>query len=123
MKKFLAFMMCTMMLCIGTIQAKESKVNEQLKIEQSCIDVGKVQQPQIVQIDQVFDIGQIVMYNHIIKQSDEQSDKYVFQKDALYSQYRFIPDCPVGFIGKIKIKYITHYAYNFSNPHNQPPSK
>lgn len=123
MKKFLALITCLIMLCVGTIQAKESKVSEQPKIEQSCIDVGNVPQVQVIQLNQVPDTGQMVTDNYIIKRSDEQSDKYIFQKDALYSQYRLIPDCQMEFIGKIKIKYITHYAYSFCNPYNQPPSK
>lgn len=111
------------MLCVGTIQAKESKVSEQPKIEQSYIDVGIVPQVQVIQFSQVPDIGRIVTDSYTIKQSDEQRDKCILQKDALCSQYRLIPDCPMEFIGKIKIKYITHYAYSFCNPYNQPPSK
>ena len=111
------------MICVGTIQAKESKVSEQPKIEQSCIDVGIVPQVQVVQFSQVPDIGQIVKDNYTIKRTDEKSDKQIFQKDALCSQYRLIPDCPMEFIGKHKTKYITHYAYSFCNPYNQPPSK
>lgn len=123
MKEFLALITCLIMLCVGTIQAKESKVIEQSKIEQSCIDVGNVLQIQAIQSNQTPDCGQIVT-NYTIKQSDEQSIKsYIIQKDALCSQYRLIPDCPMEFIGKIKIKHITHYAYNFCNPYNQPPSK
>lgn len=111
------------MLCVGTIQAKESKVSEQPKIEQSCIDVGDVPQVQVIQFSQVSDVGQMVTDSYIIKQSGEQSDKQIFQKDALCGQYRLIPDCPMEFIGKIKIKYTTHYAYSFCNPYNQPLSK
>ena len=111
------------MLCIVTVQAKESKVIEQPKIEQSCIDVGIVSQVQVIQFNQVPDVGQMVADSYIIKQSGEQSDKQIFQKDALCGQYRLIPDCPMEFIGKIKVKYTTHYAYSFYNPYNQPPSK
>lgn len=118
MKKILALITCLIMLCIGTIQAKESKVNEQTNIEQSCIDVGNVPQ---IQFNQVSDTGQIVTDSYTIKKPDEQSDKYILQKDALCSLYRLIPDCPIEFIGKIKTKYITHYTCNFTNPYNHPP--
>lgn len=144
MKKFLALITCLIMLCVGTIQAKESKVSEQPKIEQECIDVGKIQQvdyvnrfeKQFKQADSVFmskickayyripDTGYTITNIYTVAKSDEQSDdSYILQKDALCSQYRLIPDCPIEIIGKIKVKYITHYAYSFYNPYNQPPSK
>lgn len=124
MKKFLGFMMCLIMLCIGTVQAKESKESKQPKIEQSCIDVGKVLQVESIQSNQIPDVGQMVVDNYIIHQSDIQSlDNYTLHKDALISQYRYAPDCPMAFIGRHKVKYATHYTYTFSNPYNQPPNR
>lgn len=155
MKKFLAIMMC--LIVIGTVQSKESKVIEQPKIEQECIDVGSVPQVQVMKFSYISDSGQTIYVNRFEKQfkqadsvfmskickayyripdtgqtitniytvakSDEQSDdSYILQKDVLCSQYRIIPDCPVEIIGKIKVKYITHYAYSFHNQYNQPPS-
>lgn len=112
------------MLCIGTVQAKESKVIEQPKIEQSCIDVGINLQVQVIQFDRVSDTRQIVTNSYTIEKQDKQStDKQILQKDALYSRYIFIPDCKVEFIGKHRTKYLTHYAYSFCNTYNQPPSK
>lgn len=123
MKKFLGFMMCLIMLCIGTVQAKESKVREQPKIKQSCIDVGYVQLVQVIQLIQVPDVGQMVTDSYMIGSIDNQSiEKDILQKNALCSQYRYIPDCPIEFIGSHKVKYITHYTYTFCNPYNQPPS-
>lgn len=122
MKKFLALMVCLIMLCVGTIQAKESKISEQSRTEQMCIDIGEVQ-TQVIQFDQVLDCRQMITDIYTIKKADEQSiHKYILQKDALYSRYMLIPDCLITFIGKDRIKYITHYSYKFSNLYNQPPS-
>lgn len=124
MKKFLGFMMCLIMLCIGTIQAQESKESKHPKIEQSCIDVGKVLQVETIQSNQVPDVGQMVTDSYIIGYADNQSiEKDILQKNALCSQYRYIPDCPIEFIGRHKTKYITHYVYSFCNPCNQPPNR
>jgi hypothetical protein len=143
MKKFLALITCLIMLCVGTIQAKESKVSEQpKKIELEYIDVGKVQQVDVMQFNHFPDVTKMIYTDrqyidyripdsrqtitniYTVAQSDGQSDNsYILQKDALCSPYRLIPDCPEEIISRIRIKYTTHYAYSFCNPYNQPPSK
>ncbi|MDR2001393.1 MAG: hypothetical protein LBQ74_00010 [Prevotella sp.] len=121
MKKFLALITCLILLCIGTVQAKESKVSGQPKIEQSCIDVGKVPKVHFIGFNQITDAGQ-TMPDSYIKRTEEQSiDQHILQKEALCCQYRLIPECQIEFIGKVKTKYITHYTCNFTNPYNHPP--
>lgn len=123
MKKFLVFMMCLTMFCAGTVQAKEGKESKQPKIEQSCFDVGRVQQVQVIQFSQIPDIGQMVADSYPIGHPGNQGiEKDILQKDALYSQYRYIPNCPIEFTGRHKMRYITHYYYASRNTHNQPPS-
>jgi len=124
MKKFLALITCLIMLSVGTIQSKESKIGEQPKIEQLCVDIGEIPQLQIIQFIQAPVLGQMIMDSYTIKQVDKQSiEKQLLQKDALCSQYRLIPDCTIEYISKHKTKYTTHYAYSFCNPYNQPPNK
>lgn len=118
MKKLLGLFFCFGFLLLGGLTQTHANPTIQYQPGYSVNDVGKMQVSAPANYTLIKEVPQ-----HVVAKIDIPAfNKQMYAKDALISQYKFIPYCPIVFLGKHKTKYITQYTYKYIESYNQPPS-